>query len=193
MDSAVTAALLYKAIGSQLSCILVDNGLLRKDEQAAVIAEFSDHFKADLHVVQAEERFLKQLEGVTEPQRNAAESVICLSIASRKKRKDFRREVHSAGDAVSGRDRERCGGRWSCGNDQVASQCGRLPEQLGFELVEPLRDLFKDEVRKLGIELGLPEHLVWRHPFPVPAWQCDVWAKSPKRNSTCSAKLTRSW
>ncbi len=89
VDSAVTAALLYKAIGSQLSCILVDNGLLRKDEQAAVIAEFSDHFKADLHVVQAEERFLKQLAGVTEPQEKRRRIVICSSIALRKKRRRF--------------------------------------------------------------------------------------------------------
>lgn len=169
VDSAVTAALLYKAIGSQLSCILVDNGLLRKDEQAAVISEFSDHFKADLHVVQAEERFLKQLAGVTEPQEKRRrigymfvdcfkEEAVKISGARYLAQGTLYPDVIESGAAADG----------PAATIKLHHNVGGLPEQLGFDLVEPLRDLFKDEVRKLGLELGLPEHLVWRHPFPGP-------------------------
>lgn len=169
VDSAVTAALLFKAIGSQLSCILVDNGLLRKDEQAAVISEFSDHFKADLHVVQAEERFLKQLAGITEPQEKRRrigymfvdcfkEEAVKISGAKYLAQGTLYPDVIESGAAADG----------PAATIKLHHNVGGLPEQLGFELVEPLRDLFKDEVRKLGLELGLPEHLVWRHPFPGP-------------------------
>ncbi len=169
VDSAVTAALLYKAIGPQLSCILVDNGLLRKDEQAAVISEFSDHFKADLHVVQAEDRFLKQLAGVTEPQEKRRrigymfvdcfkEEAAKISGAKYLAQGTLYPDVIESGAAADG----------PAATIKLHHNVGGLPEQLGFELVEPLRDLFKDEVRKLGLELGLPEHLVWRHPFPGP-------------------------
>lgn len=169
VDSAVTAALLYKAIGSQLSCILVDNGLLRKDEQAAVLAEFSNHFKADLHIVEAEDRFLDALAGVTEPQakrkiigslfidcfKDEAEKI---SGAKYLAQGTLYPDVIESGAAVDG----------PAATIKLHHNVGGLPEQLGFELVEPLRDLFKDEVRKLGLELGLPEQLVWRHPFPGP-------------------------
>lgn len=169
VDSAVTAALLYKAIGSQLSCILVDNGMLRKDEQAAVISEFSDHFKADLHVVQAEERFLAQLAGVTEPQEKRRRIGYMFVDCFKEEAKEISGakylaqgtlypDVIESGAAADG----------PAATIKLHHNVGGLPEQLGFELVEPLRDLFKDEVRKLGLELGLPEHLVWRHPFPGP-------------------------
>ena len=115
VDSAVTAALLYKAIGPQLSCILVDNGLLRKAEQQAVLAEFSSHFQTDLHVIES-------------------------------------------GAAPDG----------PAATIKLHHNVGGLPAELGFELIEPLRELFKDEVRQLGKELGLPDDVVWRHPFPGP-------------------------
>ncbi|MFO1064675.1 MAG: glutamine-hydrolyzing GMP synthase [Pirellulales bacterium] len=169
VDSAVTAALLYKAIGSQLSCILVDNGLLRKDEQAAVLAEFTNHFQADLHVVDAGDEFLEVLSGISEPQekrRRIGHTFIeCFKrkAAAIKNVKYLAQgtlypDVIESGAAKDG----------PAATIKLHHNVGGLPEQLGFELVEPLRDLFKDEVRRLGIELGLPEHLVWRHPFPGP-------------------------
>jgi GMP synthase (glutamine-hydrolysing) len=169
VDSSVTAALLHQAIGSRLSCILVDNGLLRKDEQQAVISEFSNHFRTDLHVVDAEERFLSALKGVTEPQekrRIIGHAFIECFKAESEKIEDARflaqgtlyPDVIESGAAPDG----------PAATIKLHHNVGGLPEELGFELIEPLRDLFKDEVRKLGLELGLPEDIVWRHPFPGP-------------------------
>src|SRR3954468_1183748 len=169
VDSAVTAALLYQAIGPQLSCILVDNGLLRKDEQAAVIAEFTKHFKTDLHVVAGETRFLAALQGITEPQekrRRIGHAFIeCFKEEAKKiqgakflAQGTLYPDVIESGSATDG----------PSATIKLHHNVGGLPAELGFELVEPLRDLFKDEVRRLGLELGLPEDLVWRHPFPGP-------------------------
>ena len=169
VDSAVTAALLYKAIGPQLSCILVNNGLLRKDEQDAVLSEFTNHFATDLHVVDAEDRFLKTLAGVTEPQEKRKkigylfidcfkEEAAKISGAKYLAQGTLYPDVIESGAAPDG----------PAATIKLHHNVGGLPEQLGFELVEPLRDLFKDEVRRLGLELGLPEQLVWRHPFPGP-------------------------
>jgi GMP synthase (glutamine-hydrolysing) len=169
VDSSVTAALLYQAIGSQLSCILVDNGLLRKDEQASVIAEFSNHFKTDLHVVHAEDRFLAALAGVVEPQekrRRIGHAFIECFKEEATQIEDARflaqgtlyPDVIESGAAADG----------PAATIKLHHNVGGLPDELGFELIEPLRDLFKDEVRKLGVELGLPADLVWRHPFPGP-------------------------
>jgi len=169
VDSAVVAALLYKAIGSQLSCILVDNGLLRKDEQAAVISEFTNHFKADLRVVDASDQFLSTLAGIRDPQekrRRIGHAFIdCFNEEAAKingakflAQGTLYPDVIESGAAADG----------PSATIKLHHNVGGLPEDLGFELIEPLRDLFKDEVRKLGVELGLPEHLVWRHPFPGP-------------------------
>ncbi len=169
VDSAVTAALLYQAIGPQLSCILVDNGLLRKDEQAAVIAEFTKHFKTDLHVVAGESLFLETLKGITEPQekrRRIGHAFIeCFKEEAKKiqgvkflAQGTLYPDVIESGAAADG----------PAATIKLHHNVGGLPAELGFELVEPLRDLFKDEVRRLGLELGLPEDLVWRHPFPGP-------------------------
>jgi GMP synthase (glutamine-hydrolysing) len=169
VDSAVTAALIYQAIGPQLSCILVDNGLLRKDEQAAVIAEFTRHFKTDLHVVQAEDRFLSTLAGITEPQEKRRrighafiecfkEEALKIKGVKYLAQGTLYPDVIESGAAPDG----------PAATIKLHHNVGGLPKELGFELVEPLRDLFKDEVRRLGLELGLPEDLVWRHPFPGP-------------------------
>ena len=169
VDSSVTAALLYKAIGPQLSCILVNNGLLRKDEQQAVLKEFTEHFKADLHVVDGEERFLTALQGITEPQEKRTrighafiecfkEEAKAIKDAKYLAQGTLYPDVIESGAAPDG----------PAATIKLHHNVGGLPEELGFELVEPLRDLFKDEVRRLGIELGLPEDLVWRHPFPGP-------------------------
>ncbi len=169
VDSSVTAALLYKAIGPQLTCILIDNGLLRKDEQAGVISEFTNHFKADLRVVNASDRFLETLAGISDPQEKRRrighafiecfkEEAVKINGAKYLAQGTLYPDVIESGAAPDG----------PAATIKLHHNVGGLPEQLGFELIEPLRDLFKDEVRKLGVELGLPEHLVWRHPFPGP-------------------------
>lgn len=169
VDSSVVAALLYRAIGPQLSCILVDNGLLRKNEQEFVIREFSDHFKTDLHVVNAEDRFLTSLAGISEPQekrrRIGSDFIECFKAEALDiKDAHFLAQGTLYPDVVeSGADPD-----GPAATIKLHHNVGGLPEELGFELIEPLRDLFKDEVRRLGIELGLPEQLVWRHPFPGP-------------------------
>ncbi len=169
VDSSVVAALLAKAIGPQLSCILVDNGLLRKGEAEAVIEEFSGHFHTDLHVVQAEDRFLSTLAGIVEPQekrrRIGHEFIACFAAEAEKiegatflAQGTLYPDVIESGAAADG----------PADTIKLHHNVGGLPEELGFELIEPLRDLFKDEVRRLGQQLGLPEEVVWRHPFPGP-------------------------
>ncbi|HEV3007133.1 MAG TPA: glutamine-hydrolyzing GMP synthase, partial [Pirellulales bacterium] len=169
VDSSVVAALLAKAIGKQLSCILVDNGLLRKAEEAAVIREFSNHFQTDLHVVKAEDRFLEALQGVVDPQekrrRIGRVFIECFTDEAAKiegaeflAQGTLYPDVIESGAAVDG----------PAATIKLHHNVGGLPEDLNFKLIEPLRDLFKDEVRRLGLQLGLPDEIVWRHPFPGP-------------------------
>jgi GMP synthase (glutamine-hydrolysing) len=169
VDSSVVAALLAQAIGPQLSCILVDNGLLRKDEEESVIREFTNHFKTDLHVVKAEDKFLTALAGAIDPQekrRRIGHAFIECFADEAAKIKGARflaqgtlyPDVIESGGSPDG----------PAVTIKLHHNVGGLPEDLAFELIEPLRDLFKDEVRKLGLQLGLPEEIVWRHPFPGP-------------------------
>jgi GMP synthase (glutamine-hydrolysing) len=169
VDSSVVAALIYRAIGTQLSCILIDNGLLRKAEEASVIHEFSSHFRADLHVVKAEDKFLAALSGITDPQekrRRIGHAFIdCFSDEAAKikgarflAQGTLYPDVIESGAALDG----------PTATIKLHHNVGGLPADLNFELIEPLRDLFKDEVRALGLKLGLPEEIVWRHPFPGP-------------------------
>ena len=169
VDSAVTAALISKAIGSQLVCILVDNGLLRKGEREEVQEQFENHFDTEFRVVDARDEFLSELAGVTDPQKKR-------KIIGRVFIEAFRGEAESIENAkflAQGTlypDVIESGANPDGPAATIKSHhnVGGLPEEIGFELIEPLRDLFKDEVRAMGIELGLPEHLVWRHPFPGP-------------------------
>jgi len=169
VDSAVVAAILYRAIGDQLSCILVDNGLLRKDEEAAVISEFSSHFKTDLHVVDAKQRFIDKLKDVVDPQEKRRiigyEFIECFKDEAAKiKGAKFLAQGTLYPDVIeSGAAKD-----GPAAVIKLHHNVGGLPAELGFDLIEPLRDLFKDEVRRLGLELGLPEDIVWRHPFPGP-------------------------
>lgn len=169
VDSSVTAALLYRAVGSKLSCILVDNGLLRKDEEATVIEEFSSHFRTDLHVVHAEQRFLSTLSGVTDPQekrqRIGHAFIDCFKAEAKKiSNAHFLAQGTLYPDVIeSGAARD-----GPAATIKLHHNVGGLPDELGFELIEPLRDLFKDEVRRLGVQLELPEDIIWRHPFPGP-------------------------
>jgi GMP synthase (glutamine-hydrolysing) len=169
VDSSVVAALLYRAIGPQLSCILVDNGLLRKDEEQSVIEEFTNHFKTDLHVIKADARFLSALAGVTDPQEKRRlighAFIECFAAEARKiqgakflAQGTLYPDVIESGAALDG----------PADTIKLHHNVGGLPADLEFELIEPLRDLFKDEVRQLGMQLGLPEEIVWRHPFPGP-------------------------
>jgi GMP synthase (glutamine-hydrolysing) len=169
VDSSVVAAMLSRAIGPQLSCILVDNGLLRKGEAERVIREFTSHFKTDLHVVRAEDKFLSALAGVLDPQekrRRIGHAFIDCFSAEAKRIEGARflaqgtlyPDVIESGGLPDG----------PAATIKLHHNVGGLPEDLHFELIEPLRDLFKDEVRKLGLQLGLPEEIVWRHPFPGP-------------------------
>ncbi len=181
VDSSVLAALLHKAIGSQLTCIFVDNGLLRKNERQTVEATFRDHFKIDLRVVDGAQQFLSALKGVTDPQEKRKiigkvfidifkEQALSIKdarfLAQGTLYPDVIESGHShlsAPGSAGG-----AGAKSTTANIKLHHNVGGLPAELGFDLVEPLRDLFKDEVRKLGELLGLPEHIVWRHPFPGP-------------------------
>ncbi|MFN5896923.1 MAG: glutamine-hydrolyzing GMP synthase [Planctomyces sp.] len=169
VDSAVTAAHISAAIGDQLACIFVDNGLLRKGERQDVEEQFTEHFRTDLHVVDASQRFLSELAGVTDPQRKR-------KIIGKAFIDVFREEARSIPNArflAQGTlypDVIESGANPDGPAATIKSHhnVGGLPAELGFELIEPLRDLFKDEVRRMGAELGLPEKMVWRHPFPGP-------------------------
>jgi|SRR5271170_7091163 len=169
VDSSVTAALIHKAIGDQLVCIFVDNGLLRKNERENVESTFRDHFHIDLRTVDASQEFLAALDGVTEPQQKRTIIGKAFIDAFKKAATTipgvrFLAQGTLYPDVIeSGHGHSR-----AAANIKLHHNVGGLPAELGFELVEPLRDLFKDEVRRLGEVLGLPEQLVWRHPFPGP-------------------------
>jgi GMP synthase (glutamine-hydrolysing) len=169
VDSSVTAALLLRAVGSQVACIFVDNGLLRQGEAEAVRRTFRDHFHADLHVAAAQERFLQALAGISEPQekRRLIGHVFIDVFKDEATRID---NAHFLAQGTLYPDVIESGASTDgpAANIKTHHNVGGLPRELGFELIEPLRDLFKDEVRRLGLELGLPESLVWRHPFPGP-------------------------
>jgi GMP synthase (glutamine-hydrolysing) len=169
VDSSVTAALLLQAVGPRAACIFVDNGLLRQGEVEAVRSTFRDHFHADLHVVDAAGRFLSALDGVADPQEKRRRiGHVFIDVF-----KDEARRIEGARFLAQGTlypDVIESGGARDgpAANIKTHHNVGGLPKELGFELIEPLKDLFKDEVRRLGLELGLPEALVYRHPFPGP-------------------------
>ncbi len=169
VDSSVVAALLHQAIGGQLVCILVDNGLLRRNERESIVSTFRDHFHMDLHVVDWSSQFLTALAGVTDPQQKrkiiGAEFIKAFkSEACKIPNAKFLAQGTLYPDVIESGHKD---GN-PAANIKLHHNVGGLPAQLGFELVEPLRDLFKDEVRVVGEYLGLPEDIVWRHPFPGP-------------------------
>ncbi len=169
VDSSVAALLVHRAIGDQLTCVFVDHGLMRKGEGEQVVAAFRDYFKVPLVAVDAEERFLQKLAGQTEPE--AKRKIIgneFIRVFEQEAAKLENPQYLVQGTLYS--DVIESGGDGSAGAATIKSHhnVGGLPEDLQFELVEPLRALFKDEVRQVGLELGLPERLVWRQPFPGP-------------------------
>lgn len=175
VDSSVAAALVHRAIGDQLTCIFVDTGLMRKGEGDRVRETFGDHFHIPLVHVQAGDRFLDALEGEAEPERKR-------KIIGQEFIRVFEEEARKLGDArflVQGTLYPDVieSGPGKAATIKTHHNVGGLPEDLKFGLVEPLRFLFKDEVRALGEELGLPEPMVWRHPFPGPGLGVRVLAE----------------
>ncbi len=169
VDSAVTAAIVHRAIGDRLTCVFIDNGLLRNLERELVETTFRDHFHIDLRVIDASREFLADLSGVTDPQekrRRIGHRFIEVF-------KHAAREIEGASFLAQGTlypdvIESGHGHAGQSANIKLHHNVGGLPAELGFTLVEPLRALFKDEVRRLGEVLGLPDHIIWRHPFPGP-------------------------
>jgi GMP synthase (glutamine-hydrolysing) len=168
VDSSVAAALLHRAIGDRLTCIFVDNGLLRLGEREQVAQIFRDHFRVDLRVIDAEQRFLTALHEVTDPERKR--KVIGYEFIA--VFDDEARTIAGAAFLAQGTLYpdviESVSFKGPSHTIKSHHNVGGLPERMKLALVEPLRELFKDEVRQLGIELGLPKHMVWRQPFPGP-------------------------
>ncbi|MCK8816125.1 glutamine-hydrolyzing GMP synthase [Natroniella sulfidigena] len=167
VDSSVAAALVDKAIGEQLTCIFVDHGLLRKNEAAEVKKTFGEEFEMNLVAVEAQDRFLEQLVGVADPEEKR-------KIIGNQFIRVFEEEAAKVGDAsylVQGTiysDVIESGEGDDSSTIKSHHNVGGLPEDMEFKLIEPLRELFKDEVREVGEELGLPAKIVWRQPFPGP-------------------------
>jgi GMP synthase (glutamine-hydrolysing) len=169
VDSSVAAVLLHKAIGKKLHCIFVDNGLLRKNERKIVEDTFKKHFHINLHVVAAEERFLKKLKGVEDPEKKRKIIGHEFIRVFEEKAKEIGTIKFLAQGTIYPDVIESCSAKG--GPSTVIKShhnVGGLPKDMGFQLVEPLKDLFKDEVRKLGMELGLNKEMVYRQPFPGP-------------------------
>src|SRR6202161_2643796 len=167
VDSSVAALLVHRAIGDQLTCVFVDHGLMRKGEGEQVIAAFRDTFKVPLVAVDAEERFLARLEGISDPE--TKRKVIGAEFIRVFEEEAARLEgAHFLVQGTLYSDVIESGGRRGSATIKSHHNVGGLPDDLSFELVEPLRMLFKDEVRAVGAQLGLPERLVWRQPFPGP-------------------------
>jgi GMP synthase (glutamine-hydrolysing) len=167
VDSAVAALLVHKAVGDQLTCVFVDHGLLRENEAEQVVETFGGHFQVPLVHVQAQRRFLTRLAGVADPEEKR-------KIVGEEFIRVFEEEAAKLGDVrflVQGTlysDVIESGGSDESALIKSHHNVGGLPEDMEMELVEPLRLLFKDEVRRVGEELGLPERMVWRQPFPGP-------------------------
>ncbi len=188
VDSAVAAALVHRAVGDQLTCVFVDHGLLRQGEAEQVEIDFVKATGVSLHVVPAQKRFLKALRNVRDPE-------------EKRKRigREFIRTFEDAAEEIMAHkshddpigflvqgtlypDVVESGGGEGAQNIKSHHNVGGLPDDLQFSLVEPLRTLFKDEVRAIGAELGLPDEIVWRHPFPGPGLAIRIVGKVTKKN-----------
>src|SRR6266540_2748090 len=168
VDSSVVAVLVHRAVGDQLTCLFVDNGLLRKGEAESVVTTFRDAFKIDLVHVNASRRFLDRLHGVTEPEakrKGIGAEFIAVFEEEAKKLGEFPWLAQGTlyPDVI-----ESVSFKGPSATIKTHHNVGGLPARMRFKLIEPLRELFKDEVRELGRELGLPDEIVWRQPFPGP-------------------------
>jgi len=182
VDSSVTAALLHKAIGKQLTCVFVDNGLLRLNERELVVDLYKRHFDMDVRVVRAAAQFLDRLKGVDDPERKR-------KLIGRVFVEVFQRSLKRIGHAdflAQGTLYPDVIESVSIDGNPAATikshhNVGGLPKGMKFKLIEPLRQLFKDEVRALGAELGLPKEVVWRQPFPGPGLGVRVLGEVSRR------------
>ncbi|MYL43174.1 glutamine-hydrolyzing GMP synthase [Virgibacillus salexigens] len=166
VDSSVVAALIHKAIGDQLTCIFVDHGLLRKNEADDVMKVFADDFHMNIIKVDAKDRFLSKLEGVDDPEQKRKiignEFIYVFDDeAAKLKDIDFLAQGTLYTDIIES-------GTETAQTIKSHHNVGGLPEDMQFQLIEPLNTLFKDEVRELGSQLGIPDHIIWRQPFPGP-------------------------
>jgi GMP synthase (glutamine-hydrolysing) len=175
VDSAVAAALVQRAVGDQLTCVFVDHGLLRAGEAEQVERDFVAATGVRLVVVDAQQRFLEALAGVTDPEQKrkiiGREFIRVFEDAARDVVAQAGESGRTVDFLVQGTlypDVVESGGGSGTANIKSHHNVGGLPDDLAFTLVEPLRTLFKDEVRQVGLELGLPPEIVWRHPFPGP-------------------------
>ncbi len=166
VDSSVVAVLIHKAIGDQLTCMFVDHGLLRKGEAESVMKTFADGFHMNVIKIDARERFMKKLEGISDPEQKRKiignEFIYVFDDEAEKlKGMDFLAQGTLYTDIIES-------GTTTAQTIKSHHNVGGLPEDMQFELIEPLNTLFKDEVRALGTELGMPDEIVWRQPFPGP-------------------------
>ncbi|WP_226584353.1 glutamine-hydrolyzing GMP synthase [Halobacillus litoralis] len=166
VDSSVVAALIHRAIGDQLTCIFVDHGLLRKNEADDVMRTLGDGFNMNILKIDAKERFMSKLEGVSDPEKKRKiignEFIYVFDDEAEKlKDIDYLAQGTLYTDIIES-------GTETAQTIKSHHNVGGLPEDMEFQLIEPLNTLFKDEVRALGTELGVPEHIVWRQPFPGP-------------------------
>ncbi len=188
VDSAVAAMLVHKAVGDQLTCVFVDNGLMRREEPERVVDTFRRHMEINLVHVDAAERFLTQLKGVTDPEqkrRIVGETFIRVfeSEADKIGNVDFITQGTTYPDVV-----ESATGSGNTVKIKTHHNVGGLPKEMTFELIEPLRYLFKDEVRQVGLALGLPEEMVYRQPFPGPGLAIRIIGEvTPERVSVLQA------
>ncbi len=169
VDSSVAALLIHEAVGDQLTCVLVDHGLMRQNEAADVVAMFREHYNLRLVHVDASDEFISALEGEMDPEKKRKTiGKLFIDVFEREAKKlggaDFLAQGTLYPDVIESVS--------FTGGPSVTIKShhnvGGLPERMNMKLVEPLRELFKDEVRKLGYELGLPQKFVGRHPFPGP-------------------------
>ncbi len=183
VDSSVAAALIHKAIGRQLTCVFVDNGLLRQNERELVVDLYKRHFDMDVRVARAGSKFLQRLKGVTDPERKR-------KIIGKTFVEVFQDSLKRIGDAkflAQGTLYPDVIESVSIDGNPAATikshhNVGGLPKNMKFKLLEPLRELFKDEVRALGSELGLPKEVVWRQPFPGPGLGVRVLGEVNRRS-----------
>ena len=190
VDSTVAAALLQQAVGRQLVCVFVDNGLLRENEVESVRSALTSALDSELHIVDAGERFFSALQGVTDPEHKRrvignlfievfeAEAARFGNIRFLAQGTIYPDRIESAGAGTPGQ------------LIKSHHNVGGLPERMKMELIEPLSELFKDEVRSVGRQLGLPEQLIGRHPFPGPGLECGCWARFGRSMSSCCARRT---
>jgi len=167
VDSSVAAVLVHRAIGKNLVCVFVDHGLLRKNEREEVERVFKEHFDMNLVVVDARKRFLEKLRGVTDPEKKrkiiGEEFIRVFEEEAKKHDVEFLVQGTIYSDVI-----ESAASGKTTAKIKSHHNVGGLPEKMNLKLVEPLRDLFKDEVRKVGKYLGIPDRIINRHPFPGP-------------------------